>query len=328
MNPMKEILDVLCNINYEWYIEKVKFFQLEPMYNDKSQEIFVHFGCYTETDDETGEEYEAFIRAEETRTVSFVQYCWNSYFETSLATDNETFDEDGPIDKYNLPMDIKPVIDRLFIHLDSLLKVATNLDDQIFLITESIDISRVNLAKSANVNSRYAKLKEWLVRKVEFAIRNRYAESLELYNLLQDQKGKKLPLSVKPALLSECESFTYINANTNADAIKDVFSGLRDEGFICNTTKLSDFRKVFENKAVQKKIRWLQSARSLGYFIKLCHVDYKMVTCKKAQHWITATKCFSNPLNKAFTPDQVKDGNKPPVKSTADLLKSIARKFT
>lgn len=89
--------------------------------------------------------------------------------------------------------------------------------------------------------------------------------------------------------------FTYVNHNTNKQALKGLMLSLKNAGLIHPDTALVNFRKVFSNEVVKKQITWMGTPTELAYFIKRL-IDQKKIIDTKQQHWFIVCECFR--LNK------------------------------
>lgn len=135
---------------------------------------------------------------------------------------------------------------------------------------------------------------------------------------------KKEILNAKRALLSfdsdqkkEIKSFTYINFDSNPDAIVNLKDSLELYGFISGETKLTDFKKVFSGKEVKSKIVWT-GKESLVYFIRQMK-RLKLIKPVK-DIWKISVKCFVDVDGNDFDNINLNSQKKPADTSKIDKI--------
>ncbi len=124
-----------------------------------------------------------------------------------------------------------------------------------------------------------------------------------------------------PGLQIIPDAYTYINFNTNISAITDLLEFLKKNAFIAEDTRISDFRNIFNNKKPVSPIRWKGNLSELTHFIKLLHLEKKLILPLKNNVWKITAGLFIDAKGKIFDSSRFK-GQKIP--ANANLLERAA----
>lgn len=122
----------------------------------------------------------------------------------------------------------------------------------------------------------------------------------------------------------DVNAYSYIKYRYNLSVLSTLLNHFQENGYISNETSLSDFRKIFNNTQPDKPIIWLKGIESLAYFVKLLHVDFKLIKPIKSI-WKVTAKLFTDENNQYFDSKNFK-GQKVPSKAvflenSVDLIK-------
>lgn len=190
----QKIENQLKELTFDWFLDKQKFYKLEPYYNPVRDIIEVKYDIHTECfeDDEGNshpqEVYQSYDK-------SFIGYCLNSNFENSLYINNTEYDEVGPVDVHNLPIDVEPIVNNILEYLENNLKNVHELHFQNLAINKTIeDINKAFDLPQAPV-TEYEKCKNSLYKYIKKAINEEHGYLLSLYKLntsIQDKAYKEL----------------------------------------------------------------------------------------------------------------------------------------
>ena len=152
---LKDILTAISELNYEWYIEKKKFFKKEPQFVKKNNHVFVNWGKESNSyfgDETTKTHYfKSYKDEDKTKKIDFNYYCWDSQFENGLWDTNEIYHEDGLCFEHDLPKDVKPILEDLQSYFISRFK---GINETNIKALEVIDVmNKVKTAFLTNENS-------------------------------------------------------------------------------------------------------------------------------------------------------------------------------
>lgn len=75
------------------------------------------------------------------------------------------------------------------------------------------------------------------------------------------------------------------------DKLTEFRKALIEDGFIDKETKIADFRAVFDDKIVTKRIIWKKAFTHLNYLIKTLY-DEKIITNDEDKKWVITANCF------------------------------------
>ena len=87
-------------------------------------------------------------------------------------------------------------------------------------------------------------------------------------------------------------AYKYKKYNVLLSAITDLLQFLIAKGFVSQDTDISDFRKIFNDTKPDKPIQWLAGIESLSYFIKLLHLDLKLIEPLGKNIWKVTAELF------------------------------------
>lgn len=142
----------------------------------------------------------------------------------------------------------------------------------------------------------------------------------EISSFNPKQSGKKTKHNCASTNL---KSFEYLNWKSTPDYLEDLFQNLKTNKLIHQDTSLSNFRKVFMARKIDKPVVWTGNISELHYFIKLIHNINKSVKNLQQQHWEVACKCFVDENHQAYERTRLKDQKIP--KSTAHIIEKAAK---
>lgn len=320
------ILNQLTELDKKWYQEKKKFFKMEPLYDSKNDFIYVNWGSY-ETDfydENTGQTHRIEVphRELEVYDITLLEYCWNSYFDGSLASMNLDYDEDGPIEIHNLPADVEPIKDDVLKYLEYLFRDKPAPSLKVRALRKVL--KKINTALNLQDKSdEFNILNNNIYKGIKQAIYSQHGNSFELNDLTTIKaEVKSKPLT--KTLNLPFYSFEYINAGKNPESIKDVYDGLKNANLIAINTSLPIFKKVFTNKEITEKIVWSGLISELAYFIKFIHNINQSVKDTSKKHWEIASQCFVLEGNISVTAQQLHDAKRP---KTFQKIEGIALNF-
>jgi len=111
-----------------------------------------------------------------------------------------------------------------------------------------------------------------------------------------------LPIKTKPSALS----FKYINLSTGLENITYLMSSLKRSALIHKDTSLANFRSVFSEREVEKKIIWTGNISELAHFIKTLHNTAKKVHDTKQKQWEITINCFEMADGTELTSDKLR----------------------
>lgn len=106
-------------------------------------------------------------------------------------------------------------------------------------------------------------------------------------------------------------SFTYKFNNKNYEAVSDLFDNLIKNNFISADTNKKDFRKIFENQSPQSPIMWIGNISELYFFIKLLHIDNKLIENLGKKIWNVTDQIFVDKQGKPFGKQRFRSLKKP-----------------
>jgi hypothetical protein len=87
-------------------------------------------------------------------------------------------------------------------------------------------------------------------------------------------------------------SFKYGDGVTKYNSIRAIYKTLLDSNLIGAETKFEDFEKIFQNKKIDNKVRWIGETSQLKYFIELINRPDLNFYDNKSSKWKIAVKCF------------------------------------
>jgi len=120
-------------------------------------------------------------------------------------------------------------------------------------------------------------------------------------------------------------SFTLSSGQNRIRRIKKLYDFLVDKDFICKSTKITDFRAIFNNEIPETKIIWTGSLSELAYFIKLLHMHYKLIEKIYPSVWQVVDSIFVDDHKQAFGWTRFKNQYAP---ASQETLKNAARHLT
>jgi hypothetical protein len=94
-------------------------------------------------------------------------------------------------------------------------------------------------------------------------------------------------------------SFKYKDG-TNYIIINNIFDWLKKELIIDENTELLNFKHVFQNKPIEKLIRWIGTASELKHFIQIINNSDNGFEDNGDEKWRIAVKCFSMTKKRSF----------------------------
>lgn len=119
-------------------------------------------------------------------------------------------------------------------------------------------------------------------------------------------------------------SYTYKFNNKNFEAVADLYDNLVKHKFIFSNTNKKDFRKIFENQSPQNPIIWTGNISELYFFVKLLHIEYKLIESLGKKIWNVTDQIFLNAQGKPFGKQRFRSLKKPAsykyIKQAVDLL--------
>ncbi|WP_372757892.1 hypothetical protein [Mariniflexile sp.] len=104
-------------------------------------------------------------------------------------------------------------------------------------------------------------------------------------------------------------SFKYRDGASGYDSIRNLYKTLLANNLIGSETKFEDFDKVFQNKKIDNKIRWIGETSQLKYFIELINRPDLNFYDNKSSKWKIGVKCFVQISNKTLKPISSRDLN-------------------
>jgi hypothetical protein len=137
-----------------------------------------------------------------------------------------------------------------------------------------------------------------------------------LVTAISEAKQETFP-EIKSDVVSN-DSFTYINFNTRADDLTNLFSCLKENNFIAKETPMGNFKRAFSGKELSNSVVWSGSEDEFAYFIHLVTNEYNLLEPLKRNLWKVACKCFIKFDGSQFDQKKLKGGAKPEL--TAKLL--------
>jgi hypothetical protein len=129
------------------------------------------------------------------------------------------------------------------------------------------------------------------IEEAYFDVVNR-AKELSRGNIASVQKVAIQSIQPSKSNYIPLHSFTYPHYNTNKVAINDLLKHFIKCNYIAQDTDMVDFRKVFNNTPIEKKIIWTGNISELSYFIKQLHNIKKKVEDLKQKQWEATINCF------------------------------------
>jgi len=167
---------------------------------------------------------------------------------------------------------------------------------------------RILIIREDNLNDKediYPNLfKEFLSIEAEFITSTNGINTL---SLLPNIPKLKLPQNTH-------QSFKYKHLNKNSDAISNLMDSLKKNNLIAESTKLKDFKKIFNGGDINYKITWIGNISELSHFIKNLIKDKNRIEDLKQKHWKVTINCFLMADESIITVKKLK-GAKPPASS-------------
>lgn len=328
-----EAINSIKSLDNIWYLSKNAFFLKESGYDAKLNKIVVLRNERLEVyvDEDTGKEFPNVLTFDgEPEYYTLLNYCWSSKFEGCLAYNNVELVDSEPFEIYALPIDAKTLCDSIIDYYKVFFK---GISDTNFIAQEIIAnlkaIEEAFIIK--NDSSEFDNTKKDILLTIGKKVFDIYDSHITLYKShslksidrkltvdIYDKLGDK-PLATKtnntkkplPISSDIIIGFNYVNSYTKPESIKDVFNSLLKADLIDPATKLTDFRKIFCNTAVQKKIVWKGYKNELAFFIKRLQDSGKFLFEKKDAHWQTGVGCFQLSDNKPLINSQLRFAKRP-----------------
>lgn len=203
-----QIEKYLNSLNYNWYQSKLYFFKQEEDYDISQDLIILTFNEREEVFEEEDENYH-FETICDSKEITFLQYCFNSDFRGSLYQNNETADEHGTTDIYNLPIDVNPINDNILNYAKHQLKNIFEVKYQYKILSKILGI--INGILSSNDNNKddkYLKLRENIKTILIQSLRENYGNIISAYKTYHTEMKA-------PKTLSEevCDKIADIKIN-------------------------------------------------------------------------------------------------------------------
>ena len=141
------------------------------------------------------------------------------------------------------------------------------------ILNESSELELKELYISKNDDSkRYRKnINKWFKNQERY-FNKLYEQIKKKDEILKESKQETKKINNTKKIHN---SYTYKKLASNYTAITDVFNSLKNK-FICDNTKSTNFKYIFQNKIPKLPIKWIHDKIALYYFIKLLF-DRKLI---------------------------------------------------